>query len=529
MPRLTIDGREVGVPAGATLLDACRLLGIEVPTLCWLEECGRITSCMVCLVADRATGQLMPACSAPAREGMVVETASDDVRHARADAVELLLAEHVGDCEAPCRRACPAGMNIPLMIRHIAAGMFREAIATVKEHIALPAVLGRICPAPCEKTCLRSLTNGPVSVCLLKRFAADDDLASPSPWLPERRASNGKRVAVVGAGPAGLAAAWHLLAGGCACTLFDSYGLPGGLLRGGPGEARLPLPVLDAEVDMVRRLGAEFRLSTTVGRDVPFSELTQSFDAVVLATGELGEQQRSAFGLASTAHGFHVRPDTFQTSAPRVFAGGNAVRPGRLAVRSVAHGRVIAHSALQLLAGEEVRGPHRRFDSHMAHVTPEEAAEMMKDADGAPPKAPAGGASSGFAPAEAAAATRRCMQCDCRKPDSCRLRHFADALDAHRHHFDPGARKRFERIRHPSIVYEPGKCIKCGMCVRIAEMSGEPLGLAFTGRGYEVRVDVPFGRPLTEGLQHCADTCVTACPTGALAWKSGEPATEHSP
>ena len=95
---------------------------------------------------------------------------------ARKTALELLLSEHVGDCEAPCQITCPAHMDIPLMNRLLARGKFAEALQVVKKDIALPSVLGRICPAPCEGACRRRSVDEAVSICLLKRFAGDEDL-----------------------------------------------------------------------------------------------------------------------------------------------------------------------------------------------------------------------------------------------------------------------------------------------------------------------------------------------------------------
>ncbi|MEI8353190.1 MAG: 2Fe-2S iron-sulfur cluster-binding protein, partial [Lentisphaerota bacterium] len=150
MATLNIDQRPVEVPAGTTLLAAARTLSIAVPTLCFRDGLEHVTSCMLCVVEDVRTGCLHPACSTPAQDGMDIATASGTVLEARRTALELLLGDHLGDCEGPCTRACAAGMNIPGMLRAIGAGDLHGAIRIVKRHIALPAALGRICPAPCE-------------------------------------------------------------------------------------------------------------------------------------------------------------------------------------------------------------------------------------------------------------------------------------------------------------------------------------------------------------------------------------------
>jgi ferredoxin len=177
MPTLKIDNREVTVPEGSSVLDAARSLGIDVPALCQYEGCTPNTSCLCCIVRVNCGKRLVPSCGTKAAEGMSVESETPDIRAARKTALELLLADHAGDCRAPCQNVCPARMDIPTMIRQINDGALHEALLTVKQHIALPAVLGRICPELCEKGCRRGQIDSPVSICRLKRYVADVDLA----------------------------------------------------------------------------------------------------------------------------------------------------------------------------------------------------------------------------------------------------------------------------------------------------------------------------------------------------------------
>ena len=184
MPKLIIDSREVVVQDGSTILDAAEKLGIKIPTMCFLAGYKASTSCMVCVVKVEHLLLLVPACGTMAKEGMKVDTCSEEVIEARKVALELLLSDHLGDCMGPCQVICPAGMDIPLMIRQIKAGQLADAIITVKKDIALPAVLGRICPAPCENGCRRVSSDQPVSICLIKRNVADVDLFSAQPFQP---------------------------------------------------------------------------------------------------------------------------------------------------------------------------------------------------------------------------------------------------------------------------------------------------------------------------------------------------------
>ena len=264
MPTITIDDRPIEVPPEATVLDAARKLGIDVPTLCYLEGYKPSTSCQVCVVKLLDNGRVVPACGTRVVEGMRVASETPEVHRLRRTALELLLSDHVGDCLAPCFFACPAHMDVPQMLRQIGDEDHRSAIATIKEDIALPAILGRVCPKPCEKGCRRHGADGPVEVCELKRYVADRDLASREPYVPPCQPASGRHVAVVGAGPTGLAAAFHLRREGHAVTVFDAQEQPGGRLLDEFSEAELPRKILAAEVGVIFRLGVELRSGTRV-------------------------------------------------------------------------------------------------------------------------------------------------------------------------------------------------------------------------------------------------------------------------
>ena len=519
MPRLFIDNQPVDVPDGATILDAARKLGVPIPTLCFLEGRTALTSCMVCVVKVEGASKLVPSCAAPAVEGMRVESETPEVLEARRTALELLLGDHLGDCEAPCRIACPAHMDIPRMIRQIRAGKMAEAIATVKEHIALPATLGRICPAPCEKACRRGTKDEPVAICLLKRYAADVDMNAAERYLPACERETGKRVAVVGAGSAGLSAAYYLKRLGHACVVFESQDCAGGTLLRDVPEDMLPREVLAGEVAVIEKLGVEIRLSTTVGEGVSFDELREQFDAVLVAAGEARDDQRGLFGLEAGDRGITVDRTTYETTTPGVFAVGGAVAPVKMAVRSVAQGRAAAMSIAAYLTGGQAVGTAPAFSTHIGKLADDEIDSFMVEAD---PAGRIGGAEpwrEPLSPAQAVAEAPRCMHCDCRKPDACKLRTYAQRYGAKASRFKGDRRPFVQHAQHPRIIYEPGKCIDCGICVQIAADATEALGLSFLGRGFDVRVAVPFGASVAQGLQTAAEQCVRACPTGALAMK----------
>src|SRR5512133_749201 len=136
---VTIDGTAVEVTPGQSVLDAARGVGLDIPTLCYLEKCGPLNSCLVCLV--KINGKLVPSCGTKAEPGMLVESESEEVHQARRTALELLFSDHVGDCLAPCHRLCPLGLNSPLMLRQLQAEQQEQALVTVRGALPLASVL----------------------------------------------------------------------------------------------------------------------------------------------------------------------------------------------------------------------------------------------------------------------------------------------------------------------------------------------------------------------------------------------------
>ena len=706
---LTIDGQPVAVEPGTTILAATAKLGIEIPTLCHVEGLEPSASCFMCAVQVKGLPHLSPACAMPVTDGMVITTNSPDVRAARRMALELLLSDHAGDCVAPCGVTCPAGLDIPGFVHALAAGQNRRATEIIAERLALPGALGRICPRLCEKGCRRSAHDEGLAIAALHRFAADQELASADPFVPASQSTGGqttsatRHVAIVGAGPAGLTAAYYLLQKGHACTLFDAHPLPGGMLRYGIPEYRLPKAALDGEIEIIKRLGAEFRMSSRWGTDFTLAELRAQFDAVFLGIGaqrsqslgcegeglalpgteflalratgglpasapktrvdqppvppvgddvvvigggntamdasrtavrlgakqvrvlyrrtrtempclmeeveaaeaegvqieyllaptqlerqeegkddpcryrltcqhmELGEPDASgrrrpvpipgsqlvvrasaviaaigqaverslgtSEGLKVTAWGIAADPKTLATNLPGVFAGGDGVSGADLAVRAAAAGRLAAFSIDQYLRGQAVTGSREMINVQMRALDEQELAALFREIEKAPrvrgrakmifaptdveqPRSNFVEVEAGLSEAQAIEEARRCLTCGCRKADDCRVRRYATEYGVDAYRFS-GERRRFSRdLSHPEIVYEPGKCIMCEACVRIAAEAKEELGVAIVGRGFSVTMQVPFDRPLSEGLRRVAARCAEACPTGALALRT---------
>jgi len=356
MPKLTIDNQQVEVPEGATVLDAARSLGIEIPTLCHSEGRPANTSCFVCVVKVHGRQALAPACATLAADGMVVESECEEVRAARRTALELLLSDHVGDCDAPCQIADDLHIHIPRVLRHVAAGNAAAAMAEIQAACPPGTNAADITGERAEKACRRRQHDAPVAIGAVLRYV--------------------------------LAAA-----------------------------ARPPTPKAE-------------------------------------------------------------------------------------------------------------RKRERGWSVHTGKVSEEEMRQFLAHVSGAPRVAPAGEV---FTAEEATAEAARCLHCDCRAAGDCALQRWAEAYGA------KPARYRAEQRREvkiagqpPGVLYEPAKCINCGICIQVAQEHGEPLGLTFIGRGFDVRVGPPMGAELRKALTAAAAEAVRSCPTGALAFdETGEQKPEN--
>lgn len=286
--KLEIDGKRVIADSTQTILQVARENGIRsIPTLCHDEQLEPFASCYLCVVKVKGARTLLPACSTKVAGGMVVETDGSEVRRSRKAALELLLSNHYADCLGPCRLACPAQVDIQGYVALAAMGKFTDALGLIKETNPLPAICGRVCTRPCEVTgCRRNLLDQAVGIDYLKRYIADLDLGKAQPYRPPVAPPNGKRVAVVGAGPAGLSCSYYLALKGYSVQMFEAMPEAGGMLRYGIPEYRLPKEVLDLEVSQILDLGVQLSTNECLGRDFTIASLReQGFSAVFLGLG----------------------------------------------------------------------------------------------------------------------------------------------------------------------------------------------------------------------------------------------------
>jgi len=194
-------------------------------------------------------------------------------------------AGHEEEDLVPCMPACPGNINIPGYLRLIADGNADEANALIREKVPFPGILGRVCIRPCEDVCRRGEVNEAISICALKRFAAENEHGL---WkkATEIESDSGHKVAIIGSGPAGLTAAFYLTKCGHQVTLFESRPLPGGMMRYGIPDYRLPLNILEKEIKDILDLGIELKTGQTLGNDFTIDQLrNEGFQAIFLAVG----------------------------------------------------------------------------------------------------------------------------------------------------------------------------------------------------------------------------------------------------
>jgi heterodisulfide reductase subunit A-like polyferredoxin len=243
--------------------------------------------------------------------------------------------------KAPCLLACPAGLNVQGYVQMVAQGKYKEALKIIMEDLPLPGVLGRICPHGCEDACRRCDVDDPVAIRDLKRLAADQ--FDPREVEIECLAPREEKVAIIGSGPAGLSAAYHLARKGILSTIYEALSQTGGMLRTGIPEHRLPRDILDQEIEIITNLGVEIKTETPLGPDLTVDDLfSQGYKAVYLATGahqgiELGIPAEKSNGVRQGVDflrelNFTGKVDVGKKVA--IIGGGNvAIDVARCAVR----------------------------------------------------------------------------------------------------------------------------------------------------------------------------------------------------
>ncbi|MCG9545806.1 formate dehydrogenase subunit alpha [Vibrio sp. Isolate33] len=284
MIQIVIDGKFRIVEQGQTVLEAAKTCGLEIPSLCGLNKTADKVPCDLCVVEVDGMG-VTRSCELEVANGLNITTQSKQLTVHRQDALNRIMADHYADCEAPCQTACPAGVDIQSYLHHIAQNDHTKAIEVIKKTLPMPLSIGRVCPAFCETECRRNLVDDSIAIRQLKRHAADADLAAQESYMPAKKPSKGKSIAIVGSGPGGLTAGYYLSNEGYDVSVYESMPQAGGWLRYGIPEYRLPKSILDKEIELMCRNGMAVECDKKLGVDFTLSDLSRDFDAVCLAVG----------------------------------------------------------------------------------------------------------------------------------------------------------------------------------------------------------------------------------------------------
>jgi len=297
--KVEINGKPVEAEEGRTILEVVEQKGLDtIPTLCHSPELAPYGSCFVCVVELEGKPNLVPSCATKVADGMKINTNNKRVREARKTAFELLLSNHYADCVSPCMEGCPAGVDAQGYIALAAMGEHRKAVDLVREANPLPAVCGRICVRKCEVACRRQDVEEPVAINYIKRFVTD--IPGVYAGTPQREESTGKTVGVVGAGPAGLTAAWFLGLKGYDTVIYENMPEAGGMLRYGIPEYRLPKVDLDREIEYITRVGVDIQCGVNIPDDMTIDGLLQKHEAVFLSPGAWGGKAMRVAGEFDT-------------------------------------------------------------------------------------------------------------------------------------------------------------------------------------------------------------------------------------
>ncbi|MCX5754231.1 MAG: FAD-dependent oxidoreductase, partial [Candidatus Krumholzibacteria bacterium] len=319
--KIKINGKEIEAAPGKTILDVVREHELDsIPTLCHSPELEPYASCFLCVVEVKGRPFLVPACATRVAPGMEVTTKNDRIIESRKTALELLISNHYADCVSPCTEGCPAHVDAQGYIALSAMGLYKQAVDLIRETNPLPAICGRVCVRKCEVVCRRVDIDKAVGINAIKRFVTDQPGVYDG--APACDPPTGKKIAIVGAGPAGLTAAWFLGRKGHKPVIYEAMPRSGGMLRYGIPVYRLPDDVVDREVEFICRAGGEIKYNTRVGKDVALDDLMKKYDAVFLGPGAWAGNPMKVegeFDTAGVVQGADFLPE--QAAKPTPLAG----------------------------------------------------------------------------------------------------------------------------------------------------------------------------------------------------------------
>lgn len=358
----------------------------------------------------------------------------------------------MGASEAACKSSCPMNTDAKTYVRLIGEDKGKEAIKVIRETLFLPGVLGRICAHPCEQNCRRGKEDSPIAIATLKRYAADN-FDNEEDWDISVKSKNGKKIAIIGMGPAGAQGAIDLAKEGYEVTIFDKSSEFGGMMRVRIPEHKLPREVIDREYSLLEKLGINIQFSIEIGKDISFEKLEKNYDAILIATGK---NAKSSFVFDEL---------TLQLiNNKKVFVAGNCAS-ARIVVEAMSEGRRAAKSIDRFLNGKDLK-EGRSLEAEGGYQTklylpteylPEGWNSFGKN-ERVIPKI-VNGENLGFTKEEAIKEANRCLKCECKLcMKECSM--LNDYTDCPKTLFTEYAEKGYENV-DPEIAYSCNMCNQC--------------------------------------------------------------------
>lgn len=450
--KIRINGREIEASENETIIEIARREGCEIPSLCYAKGAKHKSSCMLCSVKNLGSGQIIPACSTVPVDGMAIETESEEIATIRSLSLELLLSDHRADCEAPCKIACPGGFDVATMNRLYDRGEIAKALEFMRDTLVIPATLCYICNAPCEKICRKKDVNQPVEIREIKKLL----VARTELDRIVRTPVNGKRTAVLGSNPAGLAAAYRLAKLGYEVTVFERAEA---ILTPHIEMDKTPAAIVDLEIEAIRRTGVEFVCAST----------KTTFDEYE--------------GVISVIEG--------ETCPQAIVLAAKTRQPARLTLEGIKLADKLADKLhATILGGEQNTGlPVKIFNSTYSRFSEQERQRLLQESEN---ERRASG----------------CLYCDCDRNANCRLRDCATryGVKTIRYSRETDSQAMNRRQIGEQLGFEPAKCIRCGLCVYNSSN-----GFTFKDRGFGMQVVLPEGNE-----QNIGKDIAELCPTGAI-------------
>ncbi len=468
-----------------TVLEAAARLGMRIPALCYLKSLEPCTSCTVCIVKDKTDNRFFPSCATIICNGMDIDSESIEVMELRKTSLELLLSEHLGDCSGPCEASCRFDLNVPKVFDAIKNDATQTAISLLQRDLGLPFLVNSWCLATCENACRRKRVDRAVKIqktigeFLLNKIATSKNSEINSNIHADKKEVI--RILITEPGIKSLALASFLAVNGFSVALpaFDKDRLPEN------GEDTL---LMDIELLISSNVVFLEKLPTA-------SEIKSDFEAVIAGR-------------------------EFDTMHDNLFLIKEAKQPEtkKSILQGIKQAKDLCNILYKHFHNKSVYDYSDRFVSMSGYLDNGEIDLYLKTSEARNMREKSNACAD--AESDAISEIARCLQCNCHGFEDCRLRQYAAEYGAERSKFKKAVKQKYS-IKTDSlpadistsqvVTYEPGKCIRCGICVKITRKNSGQTGLCFINRGIQTQIDVPFGQSLSKGLGSCVHECVQGC------------------